>query len=247
MSCKLRNKIKDVTKIKEKEYMMTKNFDETQKDPTLIMVRGSFPTKDEMRRYTKQISREIAEIVRENGMVRLRGVGAAAVNTSVKSLGVYNDFYGEENVCPLAMRGSFQTVVFDDGEVKKEKTAILIEARPMKVKEGHELLPKPEDSDSDMALLKIKGYISNKEESKHYVKKLAGAIVQVVEKHGCSRLRCVGAGAVNNAVKSIIVASGISALHGDNLAFDVMFETIEFGGENKTALTLEVKPMVAAT
>jgi len=93
----------------------------------------------------------------------------------------------------------------------------------------------------DEALLLVSGSKGSKEADKEYVKKLSNAILQVFYKHEEARLRCVGAAALNNAVKSFIIAKGEADKKGDKLGFDPSFTTVSFKGEEKTGIVFEVK------
>ena len=101
------------------------------------------------------------------------------------------------------------------------------------------------DNYEDPALLKVRGSKS-KEEDRDYVKKLANAITQVFSKHGLARLRCVGAGAVNNATKAALIAKGEAFKRGQELvSYDKCFTEVSFqNGDNvdiKTGIIKEVK------
>jgi len=92
-------------------------------------------------------------------------------------------------------------------------------------------------NDEDPKLLLIKGNLQ-KQASKGYVKKVANAISKVIEKHGSALLRCIGAAAVNNAVKSVIIASS----HDEDLFIVPSFHNVNFKelGE-KVSIVLEVR------
>lgn len=94
----------------------------------------------------------------------------------------------------------------------------------------------------DPALLKVNGS-RGKEVDKAYVKKLANAILQTFSKHEVARLRCVGAAAVNNADKAIIIACGEATKRGIELIEKKSFTIAHFGerGEiEKTGILKEV-------
>jgi len=94
---------------------------------------------------------------------------------------------------------------------------------------------------ADSNLLLIKGNLGTKEDTKQYVKKVAQAMLVVVQKHGSAALRCVGAAAVNNAVKAEIIASGEAKKKGIDLAIIGSFKTVVFGdNDERTAIVLEV-------
>lgn len=92
----------------------------------------------------------------------------------------------------------------------------------------------------DETLLLVSGSKGSKEEDKKYVKKLANAILQVFDKHETAKLRCVGAGALNNAVKSFIIAQGEAQKKGIKMFLDPSFTTVQFKGNEKTGIVLEV-------
>ena len=90
-------------------------------------------------------------------------------------------------------------------------------------------------------LLLVSGSKGGKDIDKEYVKKLSNAILQVYYKHQSVKLRCVGAAAVNNAVKSFIIAKGEAQKRGDEFVMDPSFTTVVFHGDEKTGIVFEVK------
>ena len=98
-----------------------------------------------------------------------------------------------------------------------------------------------ENAGADSNLLLIKGNFGSKEDSKQYVKKVAQAMLVVIQKYNTAKLRCVGAAAINNAIKAEIIASGEAKKKGINLAIIGSFQTVTFGeGDERTAVVLEV-------
>lgn len=89
----------------------------------------------------------------------------------------------------------------------------------------------------DPTLLLVKGKSG---EDKQYIKSLAHAIVTVITKHGYATLKCVGASAVNNAIKSITIASGEAKTKGVNLVVSPAFGGASFDHTEKTAMMLSV-------
>ena len=89
-------------------------------------------------------------------------------------------------------------------------------------------------------LLLVSGSKGSKEADKEYVKKLSNAILQVFYKHGSVLLRCVGAAALNNTIKSFIIAKGEVQKKGDRITLDPSFTTVNFQGEEKTGIIIEV-------
>jgi len=95
-------------------------------------------------------------------------------------------------------------------------------------------------STGDETLLLVKGSTGDKIKDKENVKKLANAISQVYYKHGSVKLRCVGAAAINNAIKAFIIAKGDGQKSGERLFLDPSFTTVNFQGQEKTGILLEV-------
>ena len=93
---------------------------------------------------------------------------------------------------------------------------------------------------TDETLLLVSGSRGDKGKDKDYVKKLSNAIQQVFYKHDAVKLRCVGAAAVNNAIKAFIIAKGEAQKKGDSIVLDPSFTTVRFGDEEKTGIVMEV-------
>ncbi len=73
-------------------------------------------------------------------------------------------------------------------------------------------------------------------------KALAGAIAGVIRTEGVVELQAIGAGAVNQAIKSIAIARGYVAPNGINLVFIPSFVDITIDGEERTAIKFTVEP-----
>lgn len=70
---------------------------------------------------------------------------------------------------------------------------------------------------------------------------VAGAIAGIVREKGRVEVQAVGAGAVNQAVKSVAVARGYLAVNGIDLVCIPTFANVEIDGESRTALCLTVE------
>ena len=70
---------------------------------------------------------------------------------------------------------------------------------------------------------------------------VAGALANAIREEGQAELQAVGAGALNQAVKSIIVARGYVATAGIDLICTPAFTEIEINGEARTAIKLIVQ------
>lgn len=73
-------------------------------------------------------------------------------------------------------------------------------------------------------------------------KSVAGAIAAVVREKNVVEVQAVGAGAANQAVKSIAISRGYVALTGIDLICIPAFTTVQIDGEDRTALKFIVEP-----
>lgn len=199
-------------------------------DPTLLLIKGNINSRDDSKDYVKKLSLAVFSVFQKHNVARLRCVGAAALNNAVKAIAVSRGEFVKKN-SDIAVVPSFQTVNFDG---VNEKTAISLEV----VKNT---FVKPEIPPKTENLLLIRGNVENREEAKDYIKKVSLANFSVLTKYGLANLRCVGAAALNNAVKAIAISKGEFAKKGINIGFVPSFQTVSFdqAGE-KTALVLEV-------
>lgn len=69
---------------------------------------------------------------------------------------------------------------------------------------------------------------------------LASAIAHAIYENGTVKLRAVGAGAVNQAVKAIAIASGYTAPRGISLVSIPGFASVESEGEKISAIVFKV-------
>lgn len=77
--------------------------------------------------------------------------------------------------------------------------------------------------------------------SKSNPNKVAGAIANVFRNNGTVELQTVGAGSLNQAIKSICIARGFLAPSGTNLICIPAFVDVTIEGEEKTAIKLIVE------
>lgn len=77
--------------------------------------------------------------------------------------------------------------------------------------------------------------------SKSNPNSVAGAIVGILKENTKVELNAVGAGAVNQAIKSIAIARGFMAPSGKNLICIPAFIDVEVEGENRTGIKIIVK------
>lgn len=71
---------------------------------------------------------------------------------------------------------------------------------------------------------------------------VAGAIAGVVREQGSVEVQAVGAGATNQAIKSIAIARGYLAPGGIDLICIPAFANISIDGEDRTAIKLIIEP-----
>lgn len=77
--------------------------------------------------------------------------------------------------------------------------------------------------------------------SKSNPNSVAGAIANVFREKGVVEVQAVGAGAINQAIKSIAIARGFVAPTGKNLICIPAFQDITINNEERTAIKLIVK------
>lgn len=70
---------------------------------------------------------------------------------------------------------------------------------------------------------------------------VAGAIANAIRENQTAEIQAVGAGATNQAVKSIAIARGYLAPSGIDIACVPGFASVELDGEQRTAIRLVVK------
>jgi len=78
--------------------------------------------------------------------------------------------------------------------------------------------------------------------SKSNPNSVAGALAGVLREKGSAEIQAIGAGALNQAVKSIAIARGFVAPSGLDLICVPAFADIEIDGEQKTAIKLIIEP-----
>lgn len=71
---------------------------------------------------------------------------------------------------------------------------------------------------------------------------VAGALAAVLKQHDSVEIQAIGAGAINQAIKSIAIARGFIAPTGKDLICIPAFTEIEIEGEERTAIKLIVQP-----
>ena len=71
---------------------------------------------------------------------------------------------------------------------------------------------------------------------------VAGAIAGVIREKGAVEIQAIGAGAANQAIKSIAIARGYLAPAGVDLICKPAFANVEINGEERTPIKLIVEP-----
>ncbi len=71
---------------------------------------------------------------------------------------------------------------------------------------------------------------------------VAGAIAGVIRENKKVEIQAVGAGAVNQAVKSVVIARGYLAPIGVELICLPAFTSVQIDGEDRTAIKLVCEP-----
>ena len=78
--------------------------------------------------------------------------------------------------------------------------------------------------------------------SKSNPNSVAGALAGVLRERGVAEIQAIGAGAPNQAIKSIAIARGFVAPSGMDLVCIPAFTDIEIEGDKKTAIKLIIEP-----
>lgn len=73
------------------------------------------------------------------------------------------------------------------------------------------------------------------------IKKLGGAIFTNIKNCDELELSCLGAGSLNQAIKSVIIARGMAAPIGINIIIEPSFDITEVDNREKTLIKLLVK------
>lgn len=76
--------------------------------------------------------------------------------------------------------------------------------------------------------------------SKSNANSVAGALAAAIRDDGTAEIQAIGAGAVNQSVKAIAIASGFLSPVGIALYTQPSFEEIEIDGEERTAIRFKV-------
>ena len=71
---------------------------------------------------------------------------------------------------------------------------------------------------------------------------VAGALAGTVREQGRAEIQTIGAGALNQAIKSIAIARGFLAPSGTDLICRPAFVDVEIDGNERTAIKLFVEP-----
>ena len=77
--------------------------------------------------------------------------------------------------------------------------------------------------------------------SKSNPNSVAGAIAGMVKEYGKVELQAIGAGALNQSIKSIAIARGFVAPMGINLICIPAFADVEIQGDDRTGIKLIVR------
>ena len=76
--------------------------------------------------------------------------------------------------------------------------------------------------------------------SKSNPNSVAGALAGVIREKGSAEIQAIGAGALNQAIKSIAIARGFVAPSGIDLVCIPSFTDVDIDGEERTAIKLVV-------
>ncbi len=71
---------------------------------------------------------------------------------------------------------------------------------------------------------------------------VAGAIAGVMREHGMADVQAIGAGAVNQAVKALVIARGYLERDAIDLVATPYFTDVDIDGNERTAVRFRVEP-----
>ncbi len=77
--------------------------------------------------------------------------------------------------------------------------------------------------------------------SKSKPQSVAGAVANALKTDNKVEIQCVGAGALNQAIKGVSIARGYVAPSGKNLVIIPAFNDIQIDGEERTSIRLIVE------
>ena len=77
--------------------------------------------------------------------------------------------------------------------------------------------------------------------SKSNPNSIAGALANVLRESDALEIQAVGAGALNQAIKGIIIARGFVAPSGKNIYYVPSFSEVVIEGEERTAIKLLIE------
>lgn len=75
---------------------------------------------------------------------------------------------------------------------------------------------------------------------------VAGAIAGVMRESSRAEVQAIGAGAVNQALKAIVIAKGYLAEEGVDVLCDPSFVDVDIDGQERTAIRIVVEPRIQA-
>ena len=70
---------------------------------------------------------------------------------------------------------------------------------------------------------------------------VAGAIAGVMREHKHAEVQAIGAGAVNQAIKAVVLARGYLAEEGTSIVCIPEFVDVDIGGKIRTAIKLTIE------
>lgn len=73
---------------------------------------------------------------------------------------------------------------------------------------------------------------------------VAGAIAGVMRESSRAEVQAIGAGAVNQALKAIVIAKGYLAEEGVEVICDPSFVDVTIDGQERTAIRVVVEPRI---
>lgn len=77
--------------------------------------------------------------------------------------------------------------------------------------------------------------------SKSNPNSVAGMIAYIINNNDICEIHCIGAGAINQAIKGMIIAKSFLSPIGKNITFDPSFGSTKIGKDNITMINFVIK------
>lgn len=113
---------------------MTKNEDsmhnDTSNDPALLLVKGSFDTKEDNSAYVKQLGSVVATVFNKHGVVRLRCIGKKSITNGVYAHAQANLLLSKQGVTLVGIP-TYKTISISGPNGDSDVVSLVMELRKL--------------------------------------------------------------------------------------------------------------------